>query len=91
MRGKLNGMADCLHLRVVEVRVDRGVAAPAHGSAAQSGDPQRDEPLRGLVNRGVGEVWQAGGHDFPPPTGRDPGAAQIIWSFFTGTAVAETP
>jgi polyhydroxybutyrate depolymerase len=34
-------------------------------------------------------VWQSGGHNFPPPAAHAPGAAQVIWSFFTRTAVAK--
>ncbi len=36
-------------------------------------------------------VYDTGGHNFPPPKGKTPGAAQIIWSFFTKTAVAPLP
>ena len=36
-------------------------------------------------------VWRSGGHDFPPPAARAPGAAQIIWSFFTSTPLAKAP
>jgi polyhydroxybutyrate depolymerase len=36
-------------------------------------------------------VWDTGGHDFPPPKGKTPGAAAVIWSFFTSTALAPIP
>jgi polyhydroxybutyrate depolymerase len=36
-------------------------------------------------------VWDVGGHNFPPPKGNTPGAAAIIWSFFTKTALAPIP
>lgn len=36
-------------------------------------------------------VWDTGGHSFPPPKGTTPGAAQILWSFFTRTPVAPLP
>jgi polyhydroxybutyrate depolymerase len=36
-------------------------------------------------------VWDTGGHNFPPPKGDTPGAAAIIWSFFTSTALAPVP
>ncbi len=36
-------------------------------------------------------VWDTGGHNFPPPRGNTPGANQIIWSFFTKTALAPVP
>jgi polyhydroxybutyrate depolymerase len=41
---------------------------------------------------GVGfAVYDTGGHNFPPPREHSPGAAQIIYSFFTKTAVAPLP
>lgn len=36
-------------------------------------------------------VWDTGGHNFPPPKGKTPGASQIIWSFFTKTPLAPLP
>lgn len=36
-------------------------------------------------------VWDTGGHNFPPPKGTTPGAASVIWAFFTKTAVAPLP
>jgi polyhydroxybutyrate depolymerase len=36
-------------------------------------------------------VYDSGGHNFPPPKGKTPGAAAIIWSFFTKTALAPPP
>jgi len=36
-------------------------------------------------------VWDTGGHNFPPPKGGTPGAAEIIWSFFNNTALAPAP
>jgi poly(3-hydroxybutyrate) depolymerase len=36
-------------------------------------------------------VWDVGGHNFPPPIGKTPGANSIIWSFFTNTALAPLP
>lgn len=36
-------------------------------------------------------VWDTGGHNFPPPKGKTPGAAAVIWSFFTNTALAPVP
>jgi polyhydroxybutyrate depolymerase len=36
-------------------------------------------------------VWDSGGHNFPPPKGKTPGAAAVIWSFFTNTALAPIP
>lgn len=36
-------------------------------------------------------VWDAGGHGFPKPAGNTPGAAAIIWSFFTNAALAPVP
>jgi polyhydroxybutyrate depolymerase len=36
-------------------------------------------------------VWDVGGHNFPPPIGKTPGANSVIWSFFTNTALAPLP
>ena len=36
-------------------------------------------------------VWAVGGHNFPPPKGNTPGAAAVIWSFFTKTPLAPIP
>jgi polyhydroxybutyrate depolymerase len=36
-------------------------------------------------------VWDSGGHGFPPPKGKTPSAAQVIWSFFTNTPLAPLP
>ena len=36
-------------------------------------------------------VWATGGHNFPPPKGNTPGAAAVIWSFFTQTPLAPIP
>jgi polyhydroxybutyrate depolymerase len=36
-------------------------------------------------------VYQAGGHNWPPPRGDTPSGSAIIWSFFTGTALAPLP
>jgi polyhydroxybutyrate depolymerase len=36
-------------------------------------------------------VYAIGGHNFPPPTAHSPSASQIIWSFFTKTALAPLP
>ena len=36
-------------------------------------------------------VWNTGGHGFPWPQGSTPSAAQVIWSFFTKTALAPLP
>jgi poly(3-hydroxybutyrate) depolymerase len=36
-------------------------------------------------------VWDSGGHSFPSPKGNTPGAASVIWSFFTQTAFAPLP
>ncbi len=36
-------------------------------------------------------VWDTGGHNFPPPKGTTPGAASVIWSFFSNTALAPPP
>jgi polyhydroxybutyrate depolymerase len=36
-------------------------------------------------------VYAIGGHNFPPPTATTPSGAQIIWSFFTKTALAPLP
>jgi polyhydroxybutyrate depolymerase len=36
-------------------------------------------------------VWDSGGHSFPPPRGSTPGAAPVIWSFFTQTAFRPLP
>ena len=36
-------------------------------------------------------VWNSGGHGFPWPQGSTPSAAQVIWSFFTKTALAPLP
>jgi polyhydroxybutyrate depolymerase len=36
-------------------------------------------------------VWPGGVHSFPRPPGSKPGANQVIWSFFTKTALAPIP
>jgi polyhydroxybutyrate depolymerase len=36
-------------------------------------------------------VWDTGGHNFPPTKANTPGAAPIIWSFFTQTAFTPLP
>jgi polyhydroxybutyrate depolymerase len=36
-------------------------------------------------------VYDTGGHDFPSAKGNTPGAAAIIWSFFTNTPLAPVP
>jgi len=36
-------------------------------------------------------VWPGGVHSFPRPPGSKPGANQVIWSFFTRTALAAIP
>jgi polyhydroxybutyrate depolymerase len=36
-------------------------------------------------------LWDSGGHNFPPPEGSTPAAAQVIWSFFTQTALKPLP
>ena len=36
-------------------------------------------------------VYPTGGHNFPPPTKVTPSGSQIIWSFFTKTALAPLP
>lgn len=36
-------------------------------------------------------VWSGGVHSFPRPPGSVPAAAQVIWSFFTKTALAPLP
>jgi polyhydroxybutyrate depolymerase len=36
-------------------------------------------------------VYAAGGHNFPPPRPRTPGADQVVYAFFTSTAVAPLP
>ncbi len=36
-------------------------------------------------------VYTIGGHNFPPPTATTPSGAQVIWSFFTKTALAPLP
>jgi polyhydroxybutyrate depolymerase len=36
-------------------------------------------------------VYTIGGHNFPPPTAHSPSGSQIIWSFFTKTALAPLP
>ncbi len=36
-------------------------------------------------------VWDTGGHNFPPPRDHSPAASQVIWSFFTNTAIAPLP
>jgi polyhydroxybutyrate depolymerase len=36
-------------------------------------------------------VYTIGGHNFPPPTAHSPAGSQIIWSFFTKTALAPLP
>lgn len=36
-------------------------------------------------------VWDSGGHGVPPPQGSTPSGAQVIWSFFTQTALAPLP
>jgi poly(3-hydroxybutyrate) depolymerase len=36
-------------------------------------------------------VWQDGKHSFPRPPASKPAAAQVIWSFFTKTALAPVP
>lgn len=36
-------------------------------------------------------LYATGGHNFPPPTAGSPSGAQVIWSFFTGTALAPLP
>jgi polyhydroxybutyrate depolymerase len=36
-------------------------------------------------------VWDSGGHNFPPPIGKTPSAAAIIWSFFTKTPLQPLP
>jgi polyhydroxybutyrate depolymerase len=36
-------------------------------------------------------VYDSGGHNFPPPKGKNPGASSVIWAFFTGSAIAPLP
>ena len=36
-------------------------------------------------------VYTIGGHNFPPPTAHSPSGSQVIWSFFTKTAIAPLP
>jgi polyhydroxybutyrate depolymerase len=36
-------------------------------------------------------VWKAGVHQFPRPPYSNPGASQVIWAFFTRTAIAPEP
>jgi polyhydroxybutyrate depolymerase len=36
-------------------------------------------------------VYTIGGHNFPPPTANTPSGSQVIWSFFTQTALAPLP
>ncbi len=36
-------------------------------------------------------VYAIGGHNFPPPTAHSPSGSQVIWSFFTRTALAPLP
>jgi polyhydroxybutyrate depolymerase len=36
-------------------------------------------------------VYDSGGHNFPPPKGKTPGASSVIWAFFTKTAIAPLP
>ena len=36
-------------------------------------------------------VWKDGKHSFPRPPGSNPGAAAVVWSFFTKTALAPLP
>jgi len=36
-------------------------------------------------------LWQGGVHSFPRPPASEPAAAQVIWSFFTKTALAPIP
>ena len=36
-------------------------------------------------------VYDSGGHNFPPPKGKNPGASSVIWAFFTKTAIAPLP
>jgi polyhydroxybutyrate depolymerase len=36
-------------------------------------------------------VYTIGGHNFPPPTAHSPSGSQVIWSFFTKTALAPLP
>jgi poly(3-hydroxybutyrate) depolymerase/peptidoglycan/LPS O-acetylase OafA/YrhL len=32
-------------------------------------------------------VWNTGGHNFPPPSGKTPSAAEVIWAMVTGTSI----
>jgi polyhydroxybutyrate depolymerase len=34
-------------------------------------------------------VYTIGGHNWPPPTAHSPSGSQVIWSFFTKTAIAQ--
>jgi polyhydroxybutyrate depolymerase len=36
-------------------------------------------------------VWSGGVHSFPRPPGSNPGAAQVLWAFFTKRAIAPLP
>jgi polyhydroxybutyrate depolymerase len=36
-------------------------------------------------------LWNSGGHSFPQPKGNTPGAAPVIWSFFTQTPLRPLP
>jgi polyhydroxybutyrate depolymerase len=36
-------------------------------------------------------AWSGGVHSFPRPPGSDPGAAQVMWAFFTKRAIAPIP
>jgi polyhydroxybutyrate depolymerase len=36
-------------------------------------------------------VYTIGGHNFPPPTAHSPSGSQVVWSFFTRTAIAPLP
>jgi len=36
-------------------------------------------------------VYDSGGHNFPPPKGKNPGASSVIWAFFTKSAIAPLP
>jgi len=42
-------------------------------------------------NRVAFAVYDTGGHNFPPPKDNSPGASQVIYSFFTNTAIAPLP
>ena len=73
-------------------RLQKNLGCPTKSTAATHGDVTLTSWSSCADGKSlVWAVYTIGGHNFPPPTAHSPSGSQVVWSFFTQTAIAPLP